>query len=98
MENVVAGQLLCRRRVHLFPADDADVVRVGQLLFGGVGIVGVHVVDGPPGEDDVVEGLLEGPGRQVHGTDGEKGEGVDADHDGDENQIEYHLKVANYTY
>ena len=31
------------------PADNADVVGVGELLGGGVGVQGVHVVDGAPG-------------------------------------------------
>lgn len=46
MENVVAGQLLGRWGNHLLPADDADVVRVSELLGSGVGVKGVHVVDG----------------------------------------------------
>ena len=93
MENVVAGELLRRGgRRHLLPADDADVVGVGQLLGGGVGVVGVHVVDGAAGHDDVVEGLLEGADRQVGGADSEQGQGVDANHDGNEDDVKDHLE------
>ena len=41
----------------LLPADDADVVRVGQLLCGGVRVQGIHVVYRPPGQHHVVKRL-----------------------------------------
>ncbi len=81
VKDVVARELLGAGRQHLLPADDADVVGGGELLLGGVGIPGVHVVDGPPGQDHVVERLLEGPCRQVHGPDGEQRQRVDSYHD-----------------
>ena len=48
MEDVTAGQLLSSAGHHLLPADDADVVRVGQLLGRGVRVESVHVVDCSP--------------------------------------------------
>lgn len=71
MENVVAGQLLGGGGDHLLPADNTDVVSVGQLLGCGVRVEGVHVVDGSPGKHHVIECLLEGPHREVHGPNSE---------------------------
>ena len=96
MENMAARQTF---RVggggHLFAANDAHVVGVGEFFCGCVGVVGVHDVDGLSREYDVVEGLLEGSHRQVHGTDGEEGQGVDADHDRDEDDVQDHLETID---
>ena len=73
------------------PANDADVVGGGELLLGGVRVPRVHVVDGPPAHDDVIESLLEGPQRQVHWPHGKQGKGVDADHDQDESHVKQNL-------
>ena len=63
MEDVAAGQLLggARGGGHLLPADDAHVVRVGELLGRGVRIQGVHVVDGATGQDHVIERFFKSP-------------------------------------
>ena len=47
---------------HFLPANDADIVAVGQLLFRHVRVEGVHVVDGAAGLDDVLHALPERPG------------------------------------
>ena len=91
VEDVIARQLLGGGRQHLFPADDANVVGIGQLLLGRVRIPRVHVVDGPAREDDVVEGFLEGAHRQVHRSDREQRQRVNADHDDHEQNVEDNL-------
>jgi hypothetical protein len=96
VEDVIAGQLLGGRARHLFSTYDANVIRVGQLFVGGVRVPGVHVVDGPAREDDVVEGFLEGAHRQVHRPDGEQRQRVDADHDDDEQDVKDDLKTETY--
>jgi len=90
VEDVVARQLLGGRGCHLLPADDAHVVCGRQLLGRGVGVEGVHVVDGSSRQHHVVEGLLECPHRQVHWADGKEGQGVDPDHDDEEEDVEEH--------
>ena len=72
------------------PADDAHVVCGGKLLSRGVRIKGVHIVDGPSWQHHVVERLLERPHRKIHRPDGEQGQGVDPDHDDEEEDVEEH--------
>ena len=74
------------------PADNADVVCIGQLLLGGVGIPRVHVVDGPTTHDDVIEGLLESTQGQVHRPDGKQRQRVNPNHDHNEEKVEQNLK------
>ena len=90
MEDVAAGQLLGGPRSgrHLLPADDAHVVRVGELLGRGVRVEGVHVVDGASGQHDVIERFLESPHGEVHRADGEQGQSVDADHNDEEEDVQ----------
>ena len=95
VEDVTAGQLLSTAGHHLLPADDADVVRVGQLLARGVGVERVHVVDRSPGENDVVKCFLEGSHGEVHRAHSEQGQGVDADHDDEEEDVEQHFDKTN---
>lgn len=95
MEDVVAGKLFSRRRHHLLPADDADIVSVRELFGRGIGIEGVHVVDGASGENDIIERLLEGSHGEVHGADCEERKGVDAHHDHEEENVEEDLDEAN---
>ena len=54
---------------HLLAADDADAIRVLELLLSHVRVQRVHVVDGAAGQYDVTERLLERPGREVTGYD-----------------------------
>ena len=56
------------------------------------GLPGVHVVNGPSREDDVIEGLLEGSHGEVHGPDGEQWQGVDAHHDDHKHDVEKNLE------
>ena len=97
MEDVAAGQLLggARSGGHLLPADDAHVVSVGELLGRGVRVERVHVVDGAPGQHHVVERLLERPHGEIHRADGEQGQGIDPDHDDEEEDVEQHFDKTN---
>ena len=95
MEDVTTGQFLGSACHHLLSADDADVVRVGQLLARGVGVERVHVVDRSPGENDVVKCFLEGSHGEVHRAHSEQGRGVDADHDDEEEDVEQHFDKTN---
>ena len=97
MEDVTAGQLLggARSGGHLLPADDAHVVSVGELLGRGVRVERVHVVDGAPGQHHVVERLLERPHGEIHRADREQGQGVDPDHDDEEEDVEEDLDKAD---
>ena len=97
VEDVAAGQLLggAWGGRHLLSADDAHVVRVGELLSRGVRVQGVHVVDGAPGHHHVIERFLEGPHGEVHRADGEQGQGVDPDHDDEEENVEEDLDKAD---
>ena len=95
MENVTAGQLLSTASHHLLPADDADVVRVGQLLGRGVGVERVHVVDRSAGENNVVKCFLEGSHGEVHWAYSEQRQGVDTDHDDEEEDVEQHFDKTN---
>lgn len=97
MEDVAAGQLLggARGGGHLLPADDAHVVSVGELLGRGVRVEGVHVVNGAAGQHHVIERFLEGPHGEVHRADGEQGQGVDPDHDDEEENVEEDLDKAD---
>ena len=49
-------------------------------------------MNGPSREDDVIEGLLEGSHGEVHGPDGEQGQGVDAHHDDHKHDVEKNLE------
>lgn len=98
MEDVIAGQLFGGGGQHLLPADDADVVGVRQLFCSGVRVPGVHVVDGSAREYDVIEGFLEGAHCQVHGANGKQGQGVNANHDDDKQDIKENLKKNKNKY
>ena len=92
MKDVVAGQLFSGGGQHLLPADDAHVVSVSEFFGCSVRVPGVHVVDGSAREYDVVEGFFECPHSQVHGANGEQGQGVNADHDDDKQDVKQNLK------
>ena len=92
---MVAGQLFGRIGHHFLPANDADVVGVFQLFRCGVGVPGVHVVNGSPGQYHIIEGLFEGPGRQVHGTHSKEWQCVDSNHDDNEKTVENHFDQSN---
>ncbi len=49
-------------------------------------------MDGPSGEDDIVEGLLERAHGQVHWPDGKQRQRVDPDHDDHEHDVQHHLQ------
>ena len=92
MEDMVAGQLFSGGGQHLLPADDAYVVGVGEFFGGSVRVPGVHVVDGSAREYDVVECFFECAHSQVHGSNGEQGQGVNTDHDDDKQDVKKNLK------
>ena len=52
--------------------------------------------DGPAGHDDVIGGLLECLEGEVHGSDGEEGEGVDGDHDEHEHGVDGDLDPVGH--
>jgi hypothetical protein len=93
VEDVIAGQLFSCGGQHLLSADDADIVSVGQFFSCGIRVPGVHIVDGSAGKYDVIEGFLEGAHSQVHGANGEQGQGINADHDDDKEDVEKNLKT-----
>ena len=95
MENVVAGQLLGRGGHHLLPADDAHIVRVCQFFSCGVRIEGVHVVDCSPREDNIIESFLESSHSEVHWTHSKQGQGVDPDHDDEEQDVQQDFDESN---
>jgi hypothetical protein len=95
VENVVAGQLLGRWSDHLLPADDADVVRVSELLSSGVGVEGVHVVDCSSGEHNIIESFLESSHSEVHGAHSKQRQSVDPDHDHKEEDVQQDLDEPN---
>ena len=94
VEDVAAGQLLggSRSGRHLLPADDAHVVRVGELLGRGVRVEGVHVVDGASRQHHVIERFLESPHGEVHRAHREQGQGEDTHHDSEEQHIQQNLE------
>ena len=92
---MVAGQFFGRIGYHFLPANDADVVGVFQLFRCGVGVPGVHVVNGSPGQYHIIEGLFEGPCCQVHGADCEERQCVNSDHDNNEKAIQDHFDQSD---
>jgi len=95
VEYVTAGQLLGSAGHHFLPADDADVVSVGELLGSSVRVESVHVVDCSAGEDHIVKCFLEGSHGEVHRADSEQRQGVDTDHDHEEENVEQNFDEAN---
>jgi len=84
---VVTGKLLGGRGSHLFSADNAYVVCGGEFVCSGVWIECVHVVDCTTGQNNVVEGLLEGAHGEVHGTHREQRKCVNANHDNEKENV-----------
>jgi hypothetical protein len=46
---------------HFFSANDTDVVCSGELLRCGIRVKCVHISDGAPGQDHIVESFVECP-------------------------------------
>ena len=95
MKNVSTRQFFGGSSHHFFPTYNAHVVRVLQFFCSRIRIPSVHVVNCPPGQNHIVEGLFEGSGCQVHWANSKQGQSVDSDHDYDEKAIEDHFKEAN---
>jgi len=96
VEEMGAGKLLqASSGEHLLPANDADIVPIGQLLFRHVRVEGVHVVDGAAGLDDVLHALAERFDSEVHGPDDVEREGVHVEHYHQEANVQQRLDEAN---
>lgn len=104
MEDVVAGKLLAGPSSsctglsshHVLSADDADAVCGGKVFSSSIGVQSVHVPNGSPRHDDIMDSFLERPHSQVHGPGGKEREGMNLDHDGNKRCVKEHLDKTHY--
>ena len=93
MKDVIAGQFLGGGGVHhLLATNDANIISALQFLWSGFRVPSVHIVDSSSGQDHIVKSFLECSRRQVHGSNSEQWQGVDAYHNDDKESVEDDFK------